>query len=292
MIDEQLAGNDSAWSQRETATQSTEDLLNVCSRTRPPRLEDALNESARSADAYQAEPLEASLLWRRLCDGSWRFVHTFSSPTRCYAILREQTARRPPEPRTVTMLALVMRGERRKVLAFDMKLSVSTVSGAVQSGLRGMGLAGRHPPPLLVMAVASQHPRRTAAEFRISRFDCGDAHYVVVSVRRPDTTLPSPLSDAEAAVIHELVSGLSYADIAEKRATSVRTVANQIAAAFRKLGVSGRQSLMERLIAHDHERNSCPLATSENGPRKRVRRAPTAAGPVFASAQPPRAATS
>jgi len=286
MIDEQLAENDRDWStQSETATQSSAALLNTCLEAHcQPRIEDVLEAQARSADAHQSAPFDVSRLWRELCEGSWKFVHTFSSATRCYAILREQVIPRPPEPRLLTMLALVMTGERRKVLAFDLNLSVSTVSGAVQSCFRSMGLECRHAPTLLIMAVCDiRQTKLPAASWKLAPLEYAGARYFVVSVRRPDLTFPSRLSAAETAVIHELVSGLSYADIAEKRATSVRTVANQIAAAFRKLGVSGRQSLIERLIAHEHQSGSNPRASNHSALKNVPRKAPTRALQASAS---------
>jgi DNA-binding NarL/FixJ family response regulator len=47
-----------------------------------------------------------------------------------------------------------------------------------------------------------------------------------------------------------LLEGSSHAQISSERGTSARTVANQLATAFRKLGVSGRGQLVDRLIHH------------------------------------------
>jgi len=219
--------------------------------------DEALRGFAEASDAQQDHQFNVSILWHGLCDGVWKFVNTFSSPTRCYAILREERVPSPPEPRLATMLALTMSGHSRKVLAFDLKLSLSTISAGVQSCLRSMGLECRHPPALLIMAACSARQQTPAASgWRCSRFQFGADQYLVVSARRPDLTFPSRLSEAEASVVRDLVGGFSYAKIAEKRSKSVRTIANQIAAAFRKLGVSGRQALMERLIAHDRSLDS------------------------------------
>src|SRR5262245_50259691 len=54
-----------------------------------------------------------------------------------------------------------------------------------------------------------------------------------------DRRLPA----AEADVVRAAVAGSTNADIARRRGTSVRTVANQLASAFRRLGVSGRAEL-------------------------------------------------
>jgi len=48
------------------------------------------------------------------------------------------------------------------------------------------------------------------------------------------------LTSAESEVLMSLRSGLTNAQIANRRGVSVRTVANQLASLFRKLGVSSR----------------------------------------------------
>jgi len=50
----------------------------------------------------------------------------------------------------------------------------------------------------------------------------------------------APLTGAEEAVLADLLLGYSNAEISERRRVSVRTVANQLAALFRKLGVHSR----------------------------------------------------
>jgi hypothetical protein len=49
--------------------------------------------------------------------------------------------------------------------------------------------------------------------------------------------------------VRGLLEGRNYLEIAKKRGTSTRTVANQLAAAFRRLGVSGRASLLNHIVS-------------------------------------------
>ena len=51
------------------------------------------------------------------------------------------------------------------------------------------------------------------------------------------------LTEAERAVAVLVLSGLDNAEVARLRGTSVRTVANLLARAFRKLGVTSRAEL-------------------------------------------------
>ena len=54
------------------------------------------------------------------------------------------------------------------------------------------------------------------------------------------------LTPAEREVLRSLLDGMTRASIARARATSERTVANQIASIFRKLGVHSRSELAAR----------------------------------------------
>ncbi|HEY0468663.1 MAG TPA: helix-turn-helix transcriptional regulator [Polyangiaceae bacterium] len=71
-----------------------------------------------------------------------------------------------------------------------------------------------------------------------------------IDMPRPEQWLVETrgLPNAELEVIRGLVEGRSYAEIAALRGTSQRTIANQIAAAFKRLKVSGRNELIPRLF--------------------------------------------
>lgn len=61
----------------------------------------------------------------------------------------------------------------------------------------------------------------------------------------------SVLTEAERLVVQAVLDGRSNAAIAKARGVSPRTVANQLACAFRKLGVTSRTELAARLILGD-----------------------------------------
>jgi DNA-binding NarL/FixJ family response regulator len=69
-----------------------------------------------------------------------------------------------------------------------------------------------------------------------------------IAVPRPDAGLKGKIPPAELAVIRALVEGFSYEEIAARRGTSQRTIANQIVAVFRRKAVSGRNDLVHRLF--------------------------------------------
>ena len=73
--------------------------------------------------------------------------------------------------------------------------------------------------------------------------------WLLLQVELPSPHLPEVLSPAEREVVLEALVGASNAEIAHRRQTSVRTVANQLRSACTKLHVSGRAELAA-LAAH------------------------------------------
>jgi DNA-binding CsgD family transcriptional regulator len=67
--------------------------------------------------------------------------------------------------------------------------------------------------------------------------------YLVLSFPIPTWSLPANLTAAERGVATALLHGLDRAEIARVRGTSPRTIANQIASLFEKLGVQSRIEL-------------------------------------------------
>jgi DNA-binding NarL/FixJ family response regulator len=97
-----------------------------------------------------------------------------------------------------------------------------------------------------------KHKRRTAEpgmprNARAAQFSLGSEHYAVFSFDLPAEQPPTffaRLTPSERAVATLCLQGLSSAQIARKREVSERTVANQLAALYRKLGVRSRRELL------------------------------------------------
>jgi len=232
-------------------------LLNGCS---------SANDSAESAsavlrslaagrDAALSQSFDLSRLWLELCRGTWRFRDTFATDSRYVALIEEPSARFP-QPLKACKLAVLKRvllGEPPKAVAMELRMGLSSVAAAIQDCLLGMGIPGRlsQASVLLTMAACAAHqPERSPTLGRLSRVHANGEAFWVVSVARPDLSFPVRLSHAEAAVVRELVAGRSHAQISNSRATSPRTIANQLATVFRKFGVSGRGAVVHRLIQH------------------------------------------
>lgn len=83
------------------------------------------------------------------------------------------------------------------------------------------------------------------ARVRASRLQFGREELFVLSlpVGLP-TELSNLLSPSEAQVVEQVLEGLSNTAIADARNRHPRTVANQLASAYRKLGVGSRSELI------------------------------------------------
>ena len=76
--------------------------------------------------------------------------------------------------------------------------------------------------------------------------DLGGERLVVISISVEADQLDT-LAKAELEVALDAIAGLSNRAIAAKRGRSARTIANQLASIYRKLGVGSRAELAARL---------------------------------------------
>ena len=215
-------------------------------------VEHALRLAAMAADAHATSELSLAALWRDLARGRHSVVDGFFSEERCYLILSTtlDNGTLPVEGRRLEILELVLKGMRQKNIAIDLVLAPSTVALNSKLALEGLGVAGkpsRAHPLLMLAARAATEPvvaRATAASFVAH----DGRELCVIGIGRPDRSLGRVLPTAELAVIRSLVEGLAYEEIARRRGTSTRTIANQISAVFRRLRVSGRNELVQLLF--------------------------------------------
>jgi DNA-binding NarL/FixJ family response regulator len=103
-----------------------------------------------------------------------------------------------------------------------------------------------------MLAAKASSDRATSRLGTFSSLSDGAVEWRIISVPRPEQPLRRLLPPAELAVIGSLVEGLSYEEIAQRRGTSTRTVANQITAVFRRMRVSGRNQMLQRLFTTEN----------------------------------------
>lgn len=86
-------------------------------------------------------------------------------------------------------------------------------------------------------------------ELELFELELGGEAYVVMSLPAAATAgADAVLSAAEVEVANDAAAGLSNLAIANKRGRSPRTIANQLASIYRKLGIASRAELAARLL--------------------------------------------
>jgi DNA-binding CsgD family transcriptional regulator len=85
----------------------------------------------------------------------------------------------------------------------------------------------------------------------VETFERGGESFAVLDWPAPHPRPPSDLRPAEREILEWLLAGFSTAEIARRRRRSARTVAHQVDAIFRRLGVHSRQELMARCFGGD-----------------------------------------
>jgi DNA-binding NarL/FixJ family response regulator len=125
--------------------------------------------------------------------------------------------REPFRQRESELLSRLRRGDSIKRIAIELGRAPSSISNAVR-------------------ALAAKRGARSRVELVRS----------LVGGAPVDAPWQARLTPAERAVATLLLEGASNAEIAHKRNTSVRTVANQVAAIFRKAQVGSRVELAAR----------------------------------------------
>jgi DNA-binding NarL/FixJ family response regulator len=243
----------------------------------------AIRAIAAGADDLTDKTMPLAELWKQLVSGALRIVDTFHSEQRCYLTLTApSTVGKTPRrlsARKVETLQRILLGERQKTVALDCNLAASTIALTVAECLRTLGLDSRtaRVPALVAFAAHAARGETETLECKLSDFilpasaECArERSYRVVSVARPDLEIGSSLSAAEYAVARLLVEGKSYAEMAVVRGTSVRTVANQVASVFQKVGVSGRSEFLSCLVRSGRAQASPPQPAPQTAPATNV----------------------
>jgi DNA-binding NarL/FixJ family response regulator len=206
--------------------------------------------AAQSSIGAHSE-LSCQAIWRRLLEGDAIVVDEFFYQERSFLAFRRRArqSRSFRMKRDLDILEQALSGIDQKVLASELRLASSTITAALRRALEFIGLEcipSRAPLLLALLAHAAKHSGSVAhGHARDLEFD--GRGYCLFSARVPECGPAHALSPAVRAVVRLRAEGRSHAEIAEYRRTSRRTVANQLASAFQRLGVSGRTNLIELL---------------------------------------------
>jgi DNA-binding NarL/FixJ family response regulator len=194
-------------------------------------------------------PVALAAIWDNLVSGRWSVIDSFSVGDRSYLAfdLRAMVGGRPRlTERQLEILERTLSAPCQKVVAIELGRTASTVAWSLAQSLKAMGFScqASRVPSFLVAAIHAHHGATDLVEARFRGWGEDSTAFGIASIPRPDLCLQPLLTSTEYAVARLLADGHSRSEIAALRNASTRTVANQVSAVFRKLGVSGRLELL------------------------------------------------
>jgi DNA-binding NarL/FixJ family response regulator len=186
-------------------------------------------------------------LWLGLVSGKLEVVQASAQQGRCVLILGVRSVPvRALGARARNVLERMLLGERRKVIAYDMNVSVSMLALTLKASLASLGLGCKPalaPSALVMLIHGARGPFAPMGTF-IGGCNHEGRRLAIVTQVFNDSVLRG-ISPSQRAVMSLVASGRSCTDIAARRNRSCRTVINQVAAASRRLGVSSRFDLLQ-----------------------------------------------
>jgi DNA-binding NarL/FixJ family response regulator len=185
---------------------------------------------------HHVDPVEA---WDSLLEGRWIVTEHLLDPFTPTLVARAADTHSRREALDADEVRIAKRraqGCMIKALAIDLGWPAGTVCECVASVMRKLKLASEVE---LVTLLHEPQPRELSA----MRATSGATDLVVFTYARPVWILPQSLTMAERAVVLGMLSGATQREIARARGTAPRTIANQVASIFRKLGVGSRLEL-------------------------------------------------
>jgi DNA-binding NarL/FixJ family response regulator len=226
---------------------------------------------------------QAVALWQGLRLGQWTVLGEFECDARRHVLgWFDQSIKNTSEPdltaRQSEVATRVALGHSLKVIAHDLGVATSTISAHLAHISARLQLEGSSRAELVarfphlwsrltgVSAVAvavgsrpalkpSNAPEEGAAPVFMSaeRFRHDGRDWVILSYPLIPRELWKPLTQAERSVATLMLRGFSNDKLAAARCCSPHTVANQVTAIFRKLGVFSRAELIARVLSEPAE---------------------------------------
>jgi DNA-binding CsgD family transcriptional regulator len=187
--------------------------------------------------------------WRSLTNGRLTVVETFMAGGCCCAITEERTPASDVSgltDREIVLLHRTFQTETQKVLAAGFDLSVAAISQLLGGALQKLGVScrvGCTPLPIVLAALRYCGVVELPTAY-VTSLEHQGRRFVALGLQAFDASLLPGLSGAEREVAAHHAAGATYGQIASRRATSPRTVANQIASLSKKLDVHGRFDLI------------------------------------------------
>ena len=191
----------------------------------------------------RSDPDRALAAWEGLVQGRWSLVDHFDSDGRRF-VLALKNDPRYPDPRGLTMrerqvAEFLGQGHSGKEISYMLGVTRAAVTNCTARAVRKLGLSSLAE---LAAFFAPSGLRATLAESAVRDNTLLIGAYPLIHADHV-----AKLTGAERAVLAALLAGSTNRDIGQRRDCSEHTVANQVQAIFRKVGVRSRSELALRL---------------------------------------------
>jgi DNA-binding NarL/FixJ family response regulator len=199
-------------------------------------------DKARSASGRQ-DSAASMAAWEGLVSGRWSLIDRFDSDQRRFVVAVRNDPRFP-DPRGLSLRERQVAefaglGRSAKEIAYLLGVSAASVENSLRRAQAKLGLGSRLE---LTEFFSPQGIRANLARVALA----GDTLLIGATPRLDETKLAG-LTSAQREVVALLIAGSTNNDIAQRRATSPNTVANQVQAIFRTFGARTRGELVARL---------------------------------------------
>jgi DNA-binding CsgD family transcriptional regulator len=146
------------------------------------------------------------------------------------------------------ILRLLGAGYANKEIAYELRVGRASVVRGVTALEEKLGLSTRLELAVLG-AVLAPSERAPVASVRSTEITVDGRRCLLVCASFSAHPAWASLSASQHEIVELLLSGCEREEIARRRGTSTRTIANQVAGLFRKLGVSGKTAFATSLLA-------------------------------------------
>jgi DNA-binding NarL/FixJ family response regulator len=199
-----------------------------------------IDRARTTAGRTDAGALEA---WDGLIAGRWSLVDHFDSDGKRF-VLAIKNDPEHPDPRGLSsrerqVAEFLGLGQSTKAIAYGLGISEAAVTTHVTTARQKLGLRSR------AELAAFFQPSGVCA--RLAEAVVGGERFLIGSRPLFDNPAVARLTPSEREVADHLLCGSTNKDIAQRRGTSARTIANQVQAIFRKLQVQSRVELAIQL---------------------------------------------
>jgi len=206
------------------------------------------------APSTPVQTIDLAQCWQELASGRQQIADSAASEEHYFLLLTRSAkvgrARRGIRARNFQVLNRVLLTASRKQLSLEVGLSTSSIAALSKQCLELIGLrcTPHTVPPLLIMAASAARAQTSGRSGVGGERWTPQPHFELVRAPRPELKFAGAFSRAEFDVAQRLLEGNTYAQIARHRRTSARTIANQVASIFDRVGVSSRHELAQRLL--------------------------------------------